>query len=108
MYVPLVELMKKDAYKGQILKALKVEEVSDTVNLNDDHLELIFGLEVERESSQEVNVPPFYISLNIHDLIFHNAMIDLGASHNLMHKVIMDNLGLDITKRYKYFFFFSL
>ena len=28
------------------------------------------------------DVPPFYISLRIHDMVLHNAMFDLGASHN--------------------------
>ena len=28
-------------------------------------------------------------------------MLDSGASHNLMPKMIMDNLGLDITRPYK-------
>ena len=53
------------------------------------------------ESSQEDDVPPFYISLRIHYLYLHNAMLDSGASHNLMPKTIMDNLGLDITRPYQ-------
>ena len=28
-------------------------------------------------------------------------MFDSGASHNLMPKIVMDNLGLDITRPYK-------
>lgn len=55
--------------------------MSNTVNLNDDHPEFLFGPEVEG-GSQEGNVPPFYVSLNIHDLIFHNSMLDSSASHN--------------------------
>ena len=31
----------------------------------------------------------------------HNAMFDLGASHNLMPNIVMDNLGLDIARPYK-------
>jgi hypothetical protein len=34
-------------------------------------------------------------------------MLDLGASHNLMPKVIMEELGLDITRPYKYSFSFD-
>jgi hypothetical protein len=44
---------------------------------------------------------PFYISLNIHDLILHNVMLDLGASHNLMPKALMEKLGLEVTIPYK-------
>ena len=51
--------------------------------------------------------PPFYISLNIHDKILHNCLLDLGASHNLMPKVVMDELGLSITKPYHDLFSFD-
>jgi hypothetical protein len=44
--------------------------------------------------------PPFYTSLNIHDKVMHNCLMDLGASHNLMPKKIMEELGLEITKTY--------
>jgi hypothetical protein len=40
-------------------------------------------------------------------MTLHNAMLDLGASHNLMPKVIMDELGLDITRPYKDLFSFE-
>jgi len=46
------------------------------------------------------DVPPFYISLRLHDFVLHNTMLDSGASHNLMPKAIMDKLGLDITRQY--------
>jgi len=40
-------------------------------------------------------------------MTLHNAMLDSGASHNLMPKVVMDELGLDITRPYKYLFSFN-
>ena len=52
-------------------------------------------------SLKSEDVPPFYISLTIHDMFLHNAMFDSGASHNLMPKIIMECLGLDITRPYK-------
>jgi hypothetical protein len=45
--------------------------------------------------------PPFYISLNVHDKILHNCLMDSGASHNVMPKVVMEELGLEITKPYQ-------
>ena len=51
--------------------------------------------------------PPFYISLNIHDKVLHNFLLDSGASHNLMPKVVMDELGLSITKPYHDLFSFD-
>jgi hypothetical protein len=41
-------------------------------------------------------------------MTLHNAMLDSGASHNLMLKVIMDELGLDVTRPYKDLFSFDL
>ena len=52
----------------------------------------MFGPRVEENDDDEV--PAFYISLNVHDIILHNSMLDSRASHNLMPKVIMDSLGL--------------
>jgi hypothetical protein len=44
--------------------------------------------------------PPFYTSLNIHDKVLHNCLMDSRASHNLMPKTIMEELGLEVTKDY--------
>ena len=98
--------MKKGVYRNQVIKALKIEEGIDIVNISDDQPKLFFGLEVE-EKSQCGNVPSFYVSLNIHDFILHNAMLDSSASHNLIPKVIMEKLGLDITRPYKDLFSFD-
>jgi hypothetical protein len=111
--IPLSELMRKDAYRSQVIKALSIEpdigtkaltvgsvNHSDTVNLTDDQPELLFGPEVDGQTDNGA-VAPFYISLNIHDLILHNAMLDSGASHNLMPKAVMEKLGLEVTRPYK-------
>jgi hypothetical protein len=49
---------------------------------------------------KEEFVAPFYVTLNIHDKMLHNCMLDSGASHNLMPKVVMEKLGLEITRPY--------
>ena len=46
-------------------------------------------------------VPPFYLSLNVHDMIVNNAMWDFGASDNLMHKGVVEILGMEVTIPYK-------
>ena len=66
----------------------------------DDQLELIFGPDINGKPLER-GVPPFYISLSIHDKIPHNVMLDSGASHNLMPKSVMEKLNLDITRPYK-------
>jgi ribonuclease HI len=113
IHIPLTDLMSKNAYRSQVIKALSMEpEIGtkalnigsgthlDTVNLIDNQPELLFGPEVDGQTDNGV-VLPFYISLNVHDKILHNTMLNSGASHNLMSKVVMEKLGLDVTRPYK-------
>jgi hypothetical protein len=97
--MPLTELMKNDIFKSAILKSLqpKTPPAVDYVNLQDDNPIVTIGPMVE---DQYDSCPPFYISLNIHDNILHKCFLDSGASHNLMPKAVMDELGLDIKKPY--------
>ena len=34
-------------------------------------------------------------------MVVHNAMLDSGASHNLMPKGVVESLGLEVTRPYK-------
>ena len=104
--IPLYELAKHDVYRQQIQKSLQIPEVKDDVNILDDTLELLFGPEVNEKSTYG-SVLQFYVSLHIHDRILHNAMFDLGASHNLMPKAVMERINLDVTRPYKYLFSFD-
>ena len=94
--IPLTELVTQDVYRSQFLKAFNIGDHNQSVNFNDDKPKLLFGPKIEGKF-QEGGVPPFYVSLNIHDNILHNAMLDSGASHNFMPKVIMERLGLEVT-----------
>jgi hypothetical protein len=98
--IPLVELMKTDPFKKYVLKALQPPAhvtFSDTINLEDENPTITIGPHIQYRSDAS---PPFYISLNIHDKILHNFLMDSRASHNVMPKVVMDELGLEITKPY--------
>jgi hypothetical protein len=44
--------------------------------------------------------PPFYTYLNIHDKVLHNCLMELGASHKIIPKHVIDELGLEIKKTY--------
>ena len=79
---------------------LNIGEIIDTVNLSDDQPQLLFGPEVDGKP-QEGGVPPFYVNLNIHDKILHNTMLDSSASHNIMPQVVMEKVGLEITRPYR-------
>jgi hypothetical protein len=113
IHIPLSELMRKNAYRSRVIKDLRIkpeigmkalnvrlENYSDTINLFDDQLELMFGPEVDVQTDNGF-IAPFYISLNIHDSILHNAILDSSASHNLMPKDVMEKLGIDVTRPYK-------
>ena len=106
IYVPFNEILRNPEYRGQLSKMIKFEESFDSLNIQDDHPKIMFGPWGQSLDKFE-DVPPFYISLRIHEMFLHNAMFDTCASHNLMPKVIMDSLGLDITRPYKYFFSFD-
>ena len=99
-------MVKNDLYKSKTSETLNMNDGEDSINLNDDQPELIFGPHVNGKHS-DGSVPPFYISLTIHDHILHNAMLDSGASHNLMPKSIMETLNLEITRPYKDLFSFD-
>jgi hypothetical protein len=87
--MPLVELAKNPIYKKQIAKMIKcfdIESHADMINLEDERPTIMFGLHTENVKDY---VAPFYITLTVHDHLLHNCMLDYGASHNLMPKVIM-------------------
>ena len=45
--------------------------------------------------------------MKFHDVILHNSMLDSGASHNLMTRVVFESMGLEITRPYKNMFSFD-
>lgn len=79
--------------------------VADILNVQEDHPTIYLGQRMEDDQNEEV--PPFYVSLNIHDMTLHNSMLDSGPSHNFMSKVIMERMGLEITRPYKDLFSFD-
>jgi hypothetical protein len=97
IFVPFNEFINNNEYKNKIIKMLNMEQTSDTLNIQVDHPVILLGPCVE-ENNDADEVPRFYVSLKIHDMNLHNAMLDSGESHNLMPKVVMDQLGLDITR----------
>jgi hypothetical protein len=75
--VPFNELIRKGEYREKIIKMLKMGQTPDTLNVQDDHPAILFGPRVEETSDTE-DVPPFYVSLKVHDMTLHNAMLDSG------------------------------
>jgi hypothetical protein len=105
--VPFLELIKNEEFKKYLSKMLQPESSpnsTDSINLQDEKPIVILGHLIE---DRDDSSPPFYTSLNIHDTVLHNCLMDSGASHNLMPKSVMDELGLEITKTYHDFFSFE-
>jgi hypothetical protein len=98
--VPLTELIKHEGFKKSFFELLQ-SEVSclptDSINLQDEKPAVILGLMVEDRNDSS---PPFYTSFNIHGKVLHNCLMDSGASHNLMPKTVMEELGIEITRSY--------
>jgi hypothetical protein len=105
--MPLVELSRNPIYKNQIAKAINFSNVecqADVINLQDEKPMIMFGPHFENNKDY---VASFYIALIVHDHLLHNCMLDSGASHNLMPKIIMEKLGLEITGPYQYLYSFD-
>jgi hypothetical protein len=46
-------------------------------------------------------IPPFYISIQNHDVSLHNYLVDIGATNNIMPLAVMAELGMKYTKYYE-------
>jgi hypothetical protein len=87
--IPISELVKNEDFKRSLSKMLQSKSLqppSDPVNLQDEKPAVILGPMVE---DRDDSSPPFYTSLNIHDKVLHNCLMDSGASHNLMPKIVV-------------------
>ena len=105
--MPLIELMKNESFKRSILKALEPKDIQASIEyVNLQYDKPIVILSPMSENCEDIS-PSFYVSLTIHEKILHNCLLNIGASHNLMPKVVMDELGFNITKPYHDLFSFD-
>ena len=77
----------------------------NTLELTDDAPNIVLGHRIE--DTNEEDVTTFYVRLNVHEMILHNDMLYSGASHNLMPRVVVESLRLEITRPYKDLFYFD-
>jgi hypothetical protein len=78
IHVPFLELVKNEDFKRCLSKMMQIEPSSypiDSFNLQDEKPDVILGPLVEDRYDSS---PPFYTSLNIHDKVFHNCLMDSG------------------------------
>jgi len=104
--VPLIELIKSKVYREATFKTFKnavnsTPIPSDEINLQDEKPTIIVGSKTfDQPDDNSEYPPPFYVTFSIHDQLLHNCLLDSGASHNLMPKLVMEALGLSVTKPY--------
>ena len=98
--IPFNELLRNQEYRDAITHMImnQGESHPDILELTEDNPTIILGSKIDSVDREDEEVPPFYMSLNMHDMVLHNAMLDLGASHNLMPKGVVESLGLEITR----------
>ena len=73
----LIELMKNEPFKKSIMKVLQPTPSivsSDVISLQNENPTITVGPHIEDRYDAS---PPFYISLNVHDKILHNCLMDL-------------------------------
>jgi hypothetical protein len=107
IHIPLLDLFKHEDFKRFLSKKIQPKPTShstDSVNLQDERQIVILGPLVEDRDNSS---PPLYTSLNIHDKVFHNCLMDSGASHIRMPKIVMEELELEVTKAYHDLFSFE-
>jgi hypothetical protein len=79
-----VELAKNPSYHKQIEKVMHGKGSTsphDTLNVQYECPTIVFDPYID---DKDEYVAPFYVTLNIHDKMLHNCMLDSRASHNLM------------------------
>jgi hypothetical protein len=74
--IPLTELLKNEPFKKSIMKVTKPTPSSvssDVISLQNENSAITMGPHIEDGSDAS---PPLYISLNVHDKILHNCLMD--------------------------------
>jgi hypothetical protein len=105
--IPLVKLDKIPSYHKKFDKFMQGNGSTsppDTLNVQDEFPTIVLGPHID---DKEEFVEPLYVTLNIHDKMLHNCMLNYGASHNLMTKIVMEKLGLEITWPYHHLYSFD-
>ena len=98
--IPFNELLRNQEYSDTITKitANQGEDHPNILELTEDNPTIILWSKIDSVDSEDEEVPPFYMILNVHDMVFHNGMLDSKASHNMMPKGVVESLGLEITR----------
>jgi len=98
IHVPLNELLKIPSLFNQATQFLgikpKIKAVEKSAIKKDP------PIMIQSVTSNGSGHPPFYIALEINQLILHNCMLDLGAKVNVMPLRVMEQLELKPSRQF--------
>jgi hypothetical protein len=93
---PFMEVVKIPQQRENILNIL--DEPSNII-------EVVVTNSRKQQNSSSVKprgkVPPFYITIENHDVVLHNCLVDSGATNNIIPLSVMEALGMGCTKYYE-------
>jgi hypothetical protein len=84
------------------------QQRKNILKLLDDPSEIIEVVVTSPKQSQSAStaklrgkIPPFYISIENHDVALHNYLVDTGAANNIVPLAIMEALSMSFTNYYE-------
>ena len=110
--VSLGELVKLPSIKDQVQQFFDNIPVANAPEIvyESCHIQSVRGREVEVDPPIQIHTviyerkrrghPPFYLTLQINNLLFHNYMLDSGVAMNVMPLSIIKEMGLEVTRPY--------
>jgi hypothetical protein len=94
--LPFMEVVKIPQQRENILKIL--DEPSTRIEVVVTNSKLQQNISAVKPRGK---VPPFYITIENHDVVLHNCLVDSGATNNIMPLSVMEALGMGCTKYYE-------
>jgi hypothetical protein len=94
--LPFIEVVKIPQQREEILKLL--DDPSER-----EEFVVTIPKQIPSHSTSKLRgkIPPFYISIENHDVALHNFLVDIGAMNNIMSLVVMEELSMSCTKYYE-------
>jgi len=91
-----MELVKIPQQRENILKML--DETSHIIEVVASNPKQHQNISTVRPKGK---VPPFYIIIENHDVVLHNCLVDTRSANNIMPLLVMEALGMSLTKYYE-------
>jgi hypothetical protein len=94
--LPFMEVVKIPQQRENILKIL--DEPSNRIEVVVENPKQHQNISTARPRGK---IPPFYITIENHDVVLHNCLVDTGETNNIMPLSVMEALGMGCTKYYE-------